>query len=228
MRKGLLIAGIIVLVIGLAVAVVGIPHSQSLTIPTNGSVEELTIPSVGSASVTLTWSGATSSTQVNVVTCSSGCASIGSTVAQQTGSSGTITFTASSGTTYAIYASQGPSSGVAGSVSESAFTYLELTGVVVLVVGAVLALLGFRMKARVPAPARVAAPAATAAGDEASAEVAPENDQGSIMQAAEPQAKYNPVAGQRANVTCGFCGAVNEPWLTNCRKCKRPLANTSL
>ncbi|HEV2429843.1 MAG TPA: hypothetical protein VGV64_08405 [Thermoplasmata archaeon] len=30
----------------------------------------------------------------------------------------------------------------------------------------------------------------------------------------------------RAGLTCRSCGTVNEPWLTNCRKCKRPLQFT--
>ncbi len=35
-----------------------------------------------------------------------------------------------------------------------------------------------------------------------------------------------PAGGARANLVCPHCGTVNEPWLDNCRKCRRPLHST--
>ncbi|MCI4351505.1 MAG: hypothetical protein L3K15_08350, partial [Thermoplasmata archaeon] len=37
-----------------------------------------------------------------------------------------------------------------------------------------------------------------------------------------PAAPFKP----RATIICGFCGTPNEPWITQCRKCKRPLSST--
>jgi YVTN family beta-propeller protein len=35
-----------------------------------------------------------------------------------------------------------------------------------------------------------------------------------------------PTGGRRPPLKCPKCGAMNEPWLTNCRNCKRPLQST--
>jgi hypothetical protein len=32
--------------------------------------------------------------------------------------------------------------------------------------------------------------------------------------------------GQRPYIKCASCGTMNEPWLHNCRWCKRPLEST--
>ncbi|MCI4335535.1 MAG: hypothetical protein L3K04_07930 [Thermoplasmata archaeon] len=49
------------------------------------------------------------------------------------------------------------------------------------------------------------------------------------MKETEPYAMPNepPTAGsERPQLTCRKCGTVNEPWVTNCRNCKRPLSHT--
>ena len=220
MRKGLLVAGIIVLVLGVLLAAYGfaVLNTSSVTIPGNGSVEEFSVPSVGSAGVTISWSGAPSGTTVNVVQCENACQTLGSETAAGSGSTGSVSFTASSGTTYGIYAT-GASNGVPSTVKVTGITILDLIGIVLLVLGAVLALLGVRMKARAPRPEPMAAPMPAAVD-------APADDDVTVVAPPPSQAAVAPVAGQRANLTCSHCGTVNEPWLTNCRKCKRPLTST--
>lgn len=220
MRKGLLVSGIVVLVLGAALAAYGFTflNSQAETVPAYPSYAEFSVPSIGSASVTISWSGAPSGTTVDVYRCSTGCASSEGFTASGSGSSGSVSFTAAQGQTYEIYA-QGASSGVPATVKVTAISILDLIGIVLIVLGAVLVLLGAVMKARAPRPAAAeeSMPVAADAGADADT---------MVMAPPPAQPTAAPVAGQRPPITCSYCGTVNEPWLTNCRKCKRPLTTT--
>jgi hypothetical protein len=59
---------------------------------------------------------------------------------------------------------------------------------------------------------------------ESSAPPAAEEDAGTIQPPVSPAAQ--PGAGPRPNIQCSHCGAWNEPWITNCRKCQRTLTST--
>jgi hypothetical protein len=271
MRKGLLIAGIAVLAIG-AIILPGVWLSTiSESIPPPPSAALLTPNVVGSGTVVLSWSGAASSTQVTVLPCSdSACSSTGSSIATASGASGHVSFSAKAGTTYEVTQSGNPG-GLATTVQVQGLTPLFLIGIVLVVLGGILAALGFVLKpkvARAPRP-RKAAPVTeppmgpneriwgadsaptpeqpqmvSAPVNEYTAPPSPYNLPASAMGPAQTQEELavaesrayattgDPpadaqAAGGRAYLKCSNCGMMNEPWLTNCRRCKRSLSSTS-
>src|SRR5271156_2016905 len=98
MRKGLLITGIILLVIGLASIAYPLTVGAPVTIPAFPSQIGPIPPIVGSGTYTVTWSGGTSSTYVVLYQClSSACSSVGAILANGTGASGSIKATLTAG-----------------------------------------------------------------------------------------------------------------------------------
>ncbi|HEV2520394.1 MAG TPA: hypothetical protein VGX00_07250 [Thermoplasmata archaeon] len=261
MRKGLFAGGIAVVILGaLLVGVAFLLASSSLTIPNPSTNQALEFSPnfIGSGTVTVSWSGATSQFRFHISQCeNSACSSLSQApVANGAGASGSVSFGASGGQTFVVLPT-GNANAVPVTVALSGgLTPLLLIGIIVLVLGAVVALLGYRAKAKPKveyeddaAPQRemfrVSAtpftgvqqgPAATASS--ASPQYrpeAPENSGPVYFQPAEGQESYGsnapatpaaPSGGARPPIKCSSCGAMNEPWITNCRNCRRPLSST--
>jgi hypothetical protein len=210
MRKGLLIVGIVVLLIGAALLAVGFSSSLTTSVP-SGECLDVTPNTLGSDPVTISWNGVSSTSTLSLYAADD-CS--GTPIASGTGGSGSFTATLTSGTTYGI----GVTSGTASvTVANHGFSVLQLIGVIILVVGLLLAAVGAIRKPKVAA---VAAPQTAAEVSDAATAA------GSDVYTAGPDAA-GPTPGSRADQVCNHCGTVNEAWLTNCRSCKRPLASTS-
>jgi hypothetical protein len=186
----------------------------------------------------------------------SSCSSPASTTPLATGGgpSGTASFTGSGGTSYAVLTtSQVTTNSVPVTISLSGLTLLELIGIIVAAVGGAVAALGFLLKAK---PKRVvrAAPAAeeekfvtkpfqqtedaAAAsyvappvrvepqyeGSEKPVYFQPSEEDAAAAESAG--AASTPTGGGRPPIKCTHCGTLNEAWVTNCRKCTRPLSHT--
>ncbi|MCI4369249.1 MAG: hypothetical protein L3K09_06790 [Thermoplasmata archaeon] len=158
MRKGLFIVGIVLAVIGAILAAVAfVGPGQSVNIPpvSSQSAEVLTVNFIGSGTVSLSWTGGSSGTTVEVYSCSdSSCSSSGAlsgggnVVARGSGASGSISF-ASSGTSYYAVIESGSAGGVTATAKLSGLTTLSLIGLILLVLGAIVAVLGWRLAPRV-------------------------------------------------------------------------------
>jgi uncharacterized membrane protein/ribosomal protein L40E len=229
MRRGLVVVGIVLLLLGVVAAVVPMVVPANTSIPPANSAQILTLNIIGSGTVTITWSGADSGTMVSVYQCSSSDCSSTSQIASGSGSSGALSFSASGGTTYAIN-EVGTSSSVAATLAVVGVTPLVLIGIILVVVGLVLLVFGWRTTAK-PRSAASTRPVgaqeglwstAPAQGIPASSPGA-EGSGGHIMEAADAPAA---LSGTRPTRICDHCGTPNEPWITNCRKCMRPLAST--
>lgn len=257
MRKGILVVGVIVALLGvglLLLGLAGLSTSTSMPSPQTHQVLQITPGLVGSGSATLTWSGANSSFRFSVYQCSdSSCNSQASStpLAEGAGASGSTSFDVSGGTTYAIVVtSLVTSNSVPVTIALSGISVAELLGIIVLALGAVVAVLGFLLKAK---PKRVAAAAPapepmfvtkpfTGSQEASVTSVAPppvrveprhegsekpvffEQPEGEAAAATGPS---GPTPGSnRPPITCSHCGTLNEPWLVNCRKCRRPLSRT--
>jgi len=222
MRKGLVVIGVILLIIGLAAAGLTFQQSQSVTIPQSPSAEVATLGSVTAGSMMVSWSGGSSSTVVDVYQ-GSGCGA-GSAIASGNGASGSFTFSVTGGTTYALCTTAGPT--VTGTIQIDGFVPLTFIGVVLAAIGAFMLVVGIMAKPRTRrAPAEVApanAPAAPSGG--AAFSPAAEGDQGYIMQAAPSVPDI--AQGNRPMIKCASCGTLNQPWLHNCRQCQRALTST--
>jgi hypothetical protein len=228
MRKGLLITGLILILIGLFSVAYPLVIGESVSIPAYPNEASPVPPTIGSGAYTVSWSGGSDNTQVILFQCvTSACQTEGPILADISGASGSFTVTLSAGNTYALYENGTPIS-VTGTVTDKGITPLVLIGVVLLVVGGIVAALSFVSTARrrepVSADNAVMPPESTPAPT-ATRPAAPQPDQGTV-QAAIPAAPQ-PTAGKRANLKCAHCGTWNEPWLTNCRKCQRTLTSTS-
>jgi uncharacterized membrane protein len=216
MRKGLLVVGVILLVIGIGLAAYSqVGSSQTVTIPAEPNVLVPTFNILSPATVSVSWSGAAAGTVVELFQCTdSTCSAIASVVANATGSSGSFSGTVSPGNHYGLTVIG--SQAVSATVTTTGITYLTVIGIVLAVIGAILAILSLR---------RSKQPAAnsTSSGPTPVEGVAPtDSGVGELM----GSPANSDAAGGRANRVCAYCGTVNEPWLTNCRKCKRPLAST--
>lgn len=260
MRKGLFIAGIVVLVIGVlclvgGYLVVSAPSSVTISCGSAGCspVGTLSTNGVSGATLSVSWSGADPSTAVYFTTVGNAaptCSSPTGVVGHGSGASGSFSASMTSGTNYYLYACGPASSAVTLSYTAVGLSYLMLIGIVLLVIGAIITVLGFRAKARAPAPAPpeeevgAAEPAPYAVPEPITSTSAPEPTREPIgvratppepvrfMPASAPEPSSNasspPAPGQeRPMKVCAKCGTVNEPWITNCRKCKRPLGSTA-
>ena len=211
----------------------------------------LTFPSpvalVGS--VTFAWSNAGNGFLFSIDHSDGPGCSAGSSVASGSGNSGSVSFNYAAGATYVVVAS-GNSFAVPVTISFSGISVLLVGGIAVAIVGAGLAFVGYIMRdkprrARAPPPrARSILPPlprqegdvpvgltpapgpAKTGGPEPSGPVffkpsGPEELYGA--KDAAPEAK---APGDRPYIKCASCGTMNEPWLHNCRWCKRALEST--
>lgn len=252
----MLVAGIVVAIIGVVLLVfLGLGSSTSVVIPSFPGAEAVSPPpTIGGIPSTLTvsWSGAAAGTTVYIYECKdAACSSLGSNLASGHGSSGTLSIQYTSGTTYAITES-GTSGGVSGSFSLHGLLILGVVGIALIVVGALLAGIGWR---RAPKVREVAPPPEEAAGSELiygaetqrPAAISPESEAAVPMsvpmpehatetESAEMTAPAPPPRrptdipqtgpGSRPPIQCRACNTWNEPWLVNCRWCHRPLTTT--
>ncbi|GEM_PF-1954716 len=209
MRKGLVVVGIVLLLLGALMLGYGYTATQTSAVPP-GACLQITPTSIGSDPVTISWSGGDSSTTVTLYSASSDCSST-TVVASGTGASGSFTATLASGSTYGIETT----GSVNVTVANHGLSILELLGALLLVIGVILAVFGARAK-----PKNRPAPVAAAPSGETGTVAA---EGGSEMPA---PAAAGTAAGGRPPRVCNYCGTSNDPWLTNCRQCKRPLATT--
>ncbi len=243
MRKGLFITGVIILLIGLVSIAYPMFIGSSVAIVAWPNAVSPAPPLAGSGTFTVHWTGGTSTTHVVLYECTtSDCVGLGAELANASGASGTLSVSLTAGHAYALTEYGTPIS-VPATVTIMGITLLILIGIVLLLVGVVVMALSFRRpsvraeRASAPSVAEespaeriYAAPPPVTPMMEAPVRAAPPRQAEDPSQyAGDPRiaAAPQPVAGQRANLTCASCGTVNEPWITNCRKCKRPLASTS-
>ncbi|HEV2449886.1 MAG TPA: hypothetical protein VGU43_05720 [Thermoplasmata archaeon] len=258
MRRGLFGAGLAVAVIGvilLLAALAGLEGAnvaQSTTIPQWTNYETISINTIGSGSLSVSWSGGSTNTQVYLAQCTNGPCSTYSALATGHGSSGSISSSISSGS-YRLWENF-TTNGVSGTYTVSGITLLEVIGFLVIAIGAVLIAVGALLKAKPrlvyqePEQEDLFKVGSSIPGAEAASAVTPTKPAGPtrpaapaveyrperpepprFMKASEP---YTPSApspnaqGDRPMRICSNCGTSNEPWITNCRNCKRPLSQT--
>lgn len=255
MRWGLFGAGVAVAIIGaifVLAALGGLDENanvaQSTTIPAWTNFQTVTANTVGPASISVSWHGGSSGTQVYLAQCTNGACTTYNPPVVGHGSSGSISSSGPSGS-YRLWENF-TTNGVAGSYTVSGITLYEVIGFLVIPAGVILVAVGAVLKAKpklvyqepeqedafkigpsiptaevtptqAPGPARAAAPPV---------EYRPERPEPPrFMKESEP---YTPSApspnapGDRPMRVCPNCGTSNEPWITNCRNCKRPLSQT--
>ncbi len=147
------IVGIVLVIVGLLVFAVSLfvggSASQNVPEESTGAAWQLTPNFIGSGTVTITWSGATSNTTVTMWDCGTGgCGSLTSftqlsQVANGSGSSGSFSATISAGHTYLVGQSGDPSD-VSISYNILALGTLGIVGIVIEVVGVILVILPVR------------------------------------------------------------------------------------
>jgi hypothetical protein len=230
MRKGLVVIGVVLLILGVLVAGLSYQQTTGTTIPTSPSALSLTLGTVIAGTMTVSWTGGGSSETINVFQCSSSsCGATGSPIAVGHGDSGSLSFGVSSGATYAIQATGSPASAT---VQISGFGIATFIGIILAAIGSFLLVIGIVAKPRVrAAPEEVAPPTAAAAPPSFAGETPGQTwhtgprGQETIMKARveTPQAAQ----GTLQSIKCASCGTMNEPWLHNCRWCQRPLETTA-
>jgi uncharacterized membrane protein len=183
--RGMKIGGIVLIIIGIALVLISVAVQESPTpvaIPA-GDADVLTAPStsLGSASFSVSWSGAATGTEVYLVTGTPSCGGTPSgLVASGSGSSGSFSASLSSGTNYELYGCDGASpEGISVSWTATGLSLLMVIGIIVVVLGVVLMLLGRRASAK-------------AAAQEAEIENAPDADVPGEMTA---PSEYSPESG---------------------------------
>ncbi|MCI4363574.1 MAG: hypothetical protein L3K13_04640 [Thermoplasmata archaeon] len=233
--------------------------AQTHSIPEWPSVLEISINTLGSASISVSWSGGGAHTQVYLAPCAnSACNSPGTLLQLGAGASGSFSSSVASGTYLLWENTTGTTSGsLSGSYTVSGITLLLVLGFALLAVGALLLVVGFIKKTKPRAvyedeeseqkfkigpmdrgagatgdtgPTTAPTPTAAVARPAPPVEYRPERaEPPRFMKATEPYEMNSPppVPGsERAELVCTTCGTVNEPWITNCRTCKRPLSKT--
>jgi uncharacterized membrane protein len=149
MRRKLFIGGIVLLILGLLLVLIGVVvqnTATSVAIPA-GSADQLSPSSIGGSSFSATWSGATATTTVYLVSGTPSCTSPQGVVAQGTGASGSLSASLSSGSTYQLYAcSAGLAVGLNVSWTATGLSILMVIGIVLALVGVVVAALGMMGK----------------------------------------------------------------------------------
>jgi hypothetical protein len=226
MRKGLVIVGAILLVIGILAAGLTFQQSSSVTVPPTPSAETAVLGSVTDGSMMVSWSGGASSTVLAVYSGTS--CGPGSPLASGSGASGSLTLSVSAGATYSFCTTAGPA--VSATIQIDGFVPITFIGIILAAIGAFLLVMGIMSRPRVrSAPAAVDTPPSPAWSPSQSsaptASAAAPGDQGSIMQAAPSAPEV--AQGNRPMLKCASCGTLNEPWLHNCRWCQRALTTTA-
>jgi hypothetical protein len=250
-RQEIFIAGIVVIIVGVLIAGDSLTltsDTESISNPATGCQNRLAItpPTVFGGSESMSWAGAPSGFSFSVAKESGSSCSLGDIVATGSGTSGSVSFSVSAGTTYVVNAS-GNTAALPVSLSYSGVTLILLAGIAVAVVGAVLAFVGYVMRdrprrARAPPPApKSILPPLARQESEVPTYVPPVRQPAAATEptgpvffkpdapqpgAAEDSANAPKAGGQRAWTKCKACGTMNEPWLHNCRFCKRALETT--
>lgn len=231
MRKGLVIVGAVLLIIGVLAAGLTFQQTSSVTVPAAPDAVSATLNTVIDGTMTVSWSGGTANTTFNVYNCPGGnCQNAGKPFAVGHGATGSLSFSIASGGTYGF--SVANSAAVSANVQTDGFVILTIIGIVLAALGSFLLVIGIVAKPRVRASPAEVAPAAPAdappsiAGETAGQTwVAGPSGPETIMQArVEPT---QPAQGSQAYIKCASCGTMNEPWLHNCRWCKRALESTA-
>jgi uncharacterized membrane protein len=159
MRRGVVIGGVVLVVIGLLMVTGGYllaSASANAVIPAGS---ELSISPSGATGGTFSgsWSNATSGTTVYIVTGTASCVSPTGVVAKSGGASGSISASLSVGTTYQIYAcALGSPSAVTLTYTYIGLSWLMVIGIVLAVIGIILIVMGARV--RRPDAAKAASP----------------------------------------------------------------------
>jgi uncharacterized membrane protein len=197
--RGLRIGGIVLIILGIILVGLSVAVQESPTsvaIPA-GSADVLSPPStsLGSASFSVSWTGAAGGTEVYLVTGTPSCSGTpGGLVASGSGSSGSFTATLQSGTSYELYGCDGGSpEGLSVSWTATGLSLLLIIGIVVAVLGVLLLVLGTRIGKRAAAQEaaalQAAAPEMSAWGDaSASTDDSPEASAGSTDDPSPPPA----------------------------------------
>jgi hypothetical protein len=182
------------------------------------------------------------------------CTAAGGPIATGHGTSGSVSFAVDSTSTYDVIA-QGSSLPISASASLSGLTLLMLLGVIVAILGVVLLVLARGGGAKSPtgmgaaegteeeSPAEEMDDGVRWEAPVAPPPVMPTTAPGPASPPArkadlpppppprdEPEEEDAPPAAPfkaRPPIVCTKCGATNEPWLTQCRNCKRPLTSTA-
>ena len=231
MRKGLVIVGVILLIVGVIAAGFTYQQTTDLQIPQSPNASVATLGSVTAGTITVNWNSGSSNTVVKACQCADpSCGSLGSVVGSGTGGSGSFSFSASSGATYAFASN---SAGVSGSVVIDGFVPLTFIGIALAGVGAFLLVVGAMARPRhrpAPTPMMEPTPAAGPMGS-SRAPLMGTPTSGSEEEMVMPPmaAEPSPAAGSSnpaQMIKCASCGTLNEIWLHNCRWCKRPLTTT--
>ncbi|MGI0132930.1 MAG: hypothetical protein ACREDK_07585 [Thermoplasmata archaeon] len=164
MRRGLVIGGIVLLVIGVLMFGGGyaLNAAQMTQTATAGQVLELTPTTVGGGTISVSWSNAPSGGTVYFISSSPSsatCTSPSGVVAQGSGASGSFSASVASGTTYSLYACNGATpAGATFAYNFAGLSYLMVIGIVLAVVGLILLAVGARARVADAAPVESAGP----------------------------------------------------------------------
>jgi hypothetical protein len=153
------LVGVILLIVGLLIfaAEAALPQTASQQIPA-GAGWTLTPTTIGDASVTISWSGGTTATNVTLFDCGSSCPGSLTGLAKTatgSGASGSLGASLTPGNQYLFVETNGTAT-LSASYSVSGLTILAVIGLVIAVVGTLLVILP--TKPEEPAPAMDAAP----------------------------------------------------------------------
>lgn len=154
MRRGLVIGGVVLLVIGILVAGGGyaLNAGSSQTIIPAGSAFVISPTGVSGGPFSGSWSGAPAGTTVYITTNQGSCISPSGVVAKSTGANGTISATLSIGTTYYVFAcASGSPTTITMTYTYSGVSYFIVIGIVLAVLGVILLVIGARAKPKRPA-----------------------------------------------------------------------------
>ncbi|MFI5415512.1 MAG: hypothetical protein ACHQ16_07685 [Candidatus Lutacidiplasmatales archaeon] len=230
MRKGLVIVGIVLLVLGVLAAGLTFQQSSSVAVPVSPNAVAATLNTVIDGTMTVSWSGGTSGETFSVYDCpAANCQNAGNPIATGHGGSGSLSFAVASGGTYGFSVSGGPS--VNATVQTDGFVILTFVGIILAAIGSFLLVVGIVGKPRMRAAPAEVAPAAEPAPPSFAGETAgqtwvagprgPETIMKARVEAEQP------AQGSQQYIKCASCGTMNEPWLHNCRWCQRALESTS-
>lgn len=245
-----------ILLAAAALGLQGYNSVQPTPIPGAPGFLQLSISTIGNAQLAISWTGGTNATQVQIFSCPSACQLTGAPLASGNGASGTLSVSVPPGVYAVTQPSGSGTVGQAlsGQYEVSGITFLLLIGIVLLAVGVLLWVRGALAKGKEkPASEAEAEPEAfslrSSLGSEEAAAAPMAAPVTGTRGAAVPTVSYraeapappryatsdaptpagSPMAGYaktRQNVKCARCGTMNEPWITNCRNCKRPLSTT--
>jgi uncharacterized membrane protein len=154
MRRGLMIAGVILLVIGIALTAWNLYDNYNPTSKTDpgGTILSFTPNGIGPFVSTIRWSGADSSTNFYVSTDQPTCLFPPSgVVASGSGTDGSVSVVLNAGTTYYLVACSGAAS-VSISVSTVGLGTLTVIGIVLIVIGLILIAIARRRRQNTAPP----------------------------------------------------------------------------